>query len=46
VGVHHDWELRNWSSEFGVSAAELRAAINVVGERVGALRQCLDQRKK
>jgi len=44
VGVHHDWELRNWSREFGVSADELRAAINAVGDRVGALRQYLDQR--
>jgi len=46
VGVKQDWELRNWSREFGVTAEELKAAISAVGVRVVELRRYLDERKK
>ena len=46
LGVSQDWELRNWSAEFGVTPEELRAAISVVGLRVTAVRQYLNQQKK
>ena len=45
VGVKQDWELRNWSREFGVTAEELQAAVNAVGVRVVELRRYLDGRR-
>jgi len=45
VGVKQDWELRNWSREFGVTVEELQAAVNAVGVRVVELRRYLDDRR-
>ena len=45
VGVKQDWELRNWSREFGVTVEELQAAVNAVGVRVVELRRYLDERR-
>jgi len=31
INVNEDYELRDWSNKFGVSEAELRAAVKAVG---------------
>jgi hypothetical protein len=31
VNVHEDYEVRNWTKKFGVSAEQLRAAVEKVG---------------
>ena len=46
LGVSQEWELHNWSGEFGVTPEELQAAINAVGLRVTAVRHYLNERKK
>lgn len=31
INVNEEWEVRDWSKHFGVSADQLRAAVKVVG---------------
>ena len=34
INIHEDYELRYWSEKFGVSADELRSAVQHVGPMV------------
>jgi hypothetical protein len=34
INVHEDYELRDWSKKFGVSADQLQRAVAKVGDRV------------
>jgi Protein of unknown function (DUF3606) len=45
IGIKHEWELRGWSREFGVTPQELKAAIAAVGVRVDAVRRYFAERK-
>ena len=33
INVNQDYELRDWSTKFGVSPEELKAAVQAVGDR-------------
>jgi hypothetical protein len=46
IGIKHDWELRNWSEEFGVAPQELKAAIAAVGFRVTDVQRYFAERLK
>jgi hypothetical protein len=46
VGIKQDWELRNWSREFGVTPQELKAAIAVVGVRVADVQRYFAESQK
>lgn len=41
VNVNQSWELAYWCKKFGVTAAELRAAVKAVGVSVAAVRKYL-----
>ena len=41
ISLDQDWQCRWWSKEFGVSPAELKAAIREVGPRSKAVREYL-----
>ena len=41
INVNQDYELRYWSQKFGVSADELREAVNEVGPMAEAVEQRL-----
>lgn len=38
VNLTEAWEVAFWSREFGCSEGELRAAVQAVGEKAGAVR--------
>jgi hypothetical protein len=46
IGIKHDWELRNWSKEFGVAPQELKAAIAAVGSRVTDIQRYFTEQQK
>jgi hypothetical protein len=46
IGIKHDWELRNWSKEFGVAPQELKAAIAAVGFRVTDIQRYFAEHQK
>jgi len=46
VGVKEEWELHNWSREFGVTPQELKKAIDTVGVRVIEIRRFLSEPRK
>jgi hypothetical protein len=31
INIHEEWEVRRWSEKFGVTPAQLRAAVQAVG---------------
>lgn len=41
INVNEDYELQYWTKALGVSAEELRAAVNAVGPTAAAVRQHL-----
>ncbi len=41
INVHQDYELRDWSKKFGVSADALKAAVKAVGTNAAAVEQYL-----
>lgn len=41
INVNEDYELRDWARKFGVSAEELKRAVQQVGDRADAVRQHL-----
>lgn len=44
VSLREDYEIRNWTRSLGVSEAELREAVDAVGNSVDAVRAYLKQR--
>jgi Protein of unknown function (DUF3606) len=44
INVNEDYELRDWSKKFGVSADQLRAAVKAVGTGAQAVEQHLKGR--
>jgi hypothetical protein len=41
INVNEEYELRDWSEKFGVSAEELKKAVAAVGDRADKVRQHL-----
>lgn len=37
INLNEDYEVRDWSRKFGISADELRAAVRAVGDRAAAV---------
>jgi hypothetical protein len=37
INLGEDYEVRDWSRKFGISADELRAAVKTVGDRAAAV---------
>ncbi|WP_312834557.1 DUF3606 domain-containing protein [Comamonas sp.] len=46
INVNEDYELRDWSKKFNVSAEQLKAAVQAVGTSAAAVEQHLKQSKK
>ena len=44
ISLGEDYEIRNWTRSLGVSEAELREAVDAVGNSVDAIRAYLKQR--
>ncbi len=44
VSLGEDYEIRNWTRSLGVSEAELREAVDAVGNSVDAVRAYLKKR--
>jgi hypothetical protein len=44
VNVHEAWEVAYWTREFGVTEAQLRAAVKAVGTSTVAVRKYLGKR--
>lgn len=45
IDVHQDYELQDWSKKFGVSAEDLKEAVQAVGDRADKVEQHLKGRK-
>lgn len=41
INVHEPWELRDWTKELGVTAEELKAAVQAVGPMAADVRKHL-----
>jgi len=41
INVNQDYELRYWTKELGVSAEQLKQAVDAVGDRVEKVREYL-----
>jgi len=41
INVNEDYELRDWSKRFGVSAAELKKAVAAIGDSAEKVQQHL-----
>lgn len=37
INIHQDYEVRDWASKFGVSAEELKKAVEAVGTSASSL---------
>jgi hypothetical protein len=46
INLHQDFEVRDWSSKFGVTADELREAVAAVGNQASKVEEYLRSRKK
>jgi hypothetical protein len=46
INVNEDYELRDWSSKFGVSPDDVKKAVQAVGDRADAVRQHLDKNRR
>ena len=44
INVNEDYELRDWAKKFGVSQAELKAAVKAVGDNASAVEKHLKGR--
>lgn len=45
ISLNEDYEVRDWAKKFGVSAAELRAAVKAVGNGASAVEAHLKGKK-
>jgi hypothetical protein len=43
INVHEDYELRDWSQKFGVTANELKAAVRAVGDQAEKVKEYLSR---
>ena len=41
INVHEEYELRDWSTKFGISTEELKRAVKQVGDSAEAVRKHL-----
>lgn len=46
MNLNEDYEVRDWSKKFNVTADELRAAVKAVGNEVKAVEAHLSSKKK
>ena len=46
INVHQDFEVRDWSKKFGVTADELKKAVEAVGIEASKVQEYLQGRKK
>jgi hypothetical protein len=46
INVHEPWELKYWTEKFGVSSADLAAAVKAVGTSASAVAAHLKKKKK
>ena len=46
VNLDEDWERHFWSREFGVSEAELREAVQAVGNLAGSVRSHIQRTRE
>ncbi len=46
ISLSEDYEVRDWSAKFGVSAGELRKAVEAVGNEASKVEEYLKKRKK
>jgi hypothetical protein len=44
INIHQDYELRDWSQKFGVSAEELKRAVAAVGDQADKVQAYLAAR--
>ena len=42
INIHEDYELRDWSKKLGVTAEQLKAAVQAVGPTVAAVQKHLE----
>lgn len=45
ISLSEDYEVRDWAAKFGVTKAELRAAVGLVGDQVDDVEPELGARK-
>lgn len=45
INVHEEYELREWSAKFGVSADELKEAVKKVGTSASAVEKHVSTKK-
>jgi len=46
ISLDEDYEVRDWSAKFGVTADELRAAVKAVGNDAAAVEAHLKDRRR
>jgi len=46
ISLEEDYEVRDWSAKFGVTADELRAAVKAVGNDAAAVEAHLKDRRR
>jgi len=46
ISLEEDYEVRDWSAKFGVTADELRAAVKAVGNDAAAVEAQLKDRRR
>lgn len=46
INLNEDYEVRDWSKKFGVSADELKQAVNAVGNEASKVEEYFAARKK
>ena len=45
INLNQSWEIQYWTRELNVAEAELRRAVDAVGDSVGAVKQYLKKRR-
>jgi len=46
INLHQDYEVRDWAKKFGVSADELRMAVDAVGSEAKKVEEYLKSHRK
>ena len=46
INMNQDFEVRDWSTKFGVSKEELKKAVEAVGNEASKVEEYLKKRKK
>jgi hypothetical protein len=46
INLHQDFEVRDWSKKFGVTADELKEAVAAVGNQASKVEEYFRSRKK